>query len=965
MGGGRASRNVRREAPWICAVFCLPQSLAGALGNEELMLSWSTPVQPPNRAPSAAWPTAVRTKQICALLLLVGSAGILSGWLLHIDALLWALPGTGIIRANAAAALLFGSIALIALDPMPVSVLRRCAGSLAGGLVLLVGSVTLLEFVAGIDLGIDQWLVADRFAGTAALIPGRMGMNSSLCLTLLGAALVLTAAGGGRRIRIAHTLTLVASLVALSTLLGHLYGVAAFYRLFASTGMSLHTAAMVLVLAVGVLSLSPNEWMMSRFTSDGPGGQMLRRLVPLSAGAIALMGWLIIGAGPRLGLTEELSVPTFVVLTMVAMTSLAIWTAGVLERVTAVRTEMQEALALRERHYQTLAEAMPQIVFTATAAGRVDYFNQRWYDFTGSDPGESLHEAARRFVHPDDLPGTRAKWRLAVQHALPYEVEHRLRSQSNDYRWHLVRAVPLRDDTRGVMGWMGTATDVDDQKNAESALRASEERFQLAVAATRALLYDWSIAKNRVWRSAGLIDVIGIAPGESEDATEWWLSRMHPEDRADVPRLDEGPLAHETKSTREYRVRDRFDRYVWVRDYGLVVRDERGKAVRMVGSIVNIDQEKQAEVTLREEARRKDEFLATLGHELRNPLAPIVGGIQLLRRLELPSREATDACAMIERHTTHLVRLVEELLDATRVSHGKVTLRRDPLELSTIVSRAVESTRPLFASRGVALDIGTLPPVWVDGDEVRLTQVLTNLLNNGAKFTQRLVRIDVRVTGTEAAMHVIDDGIGIAPAMLPHVFEPFAQVTPALETGVESGLGLGLSLVRELVELHGGTVEARSAGAGQGSAFIVRLPTIAPPVEAPAQAAVPETSGRKQRILLVDDNVDASAALAALLQFEGHDVRVAQDGPSALEAAAIYRPTVILLDIGLPGMDGYEVARRLRASPASADALIVAITGYGHAEAVARSRAAGFDRHMIKPIDPGVLLQTFQSMAAS
>jgi PAS domain S-box-containing protein len=358
--------------------------------------------------------------------------------------------------------------------------------------------------------------------------------------------------------------------------------------------------------------------------------------------------------------------------------------------------------------------------------------------------------------------------------------------------------------------------------------------------------------------------------------------------------------------------------------------------------------------------RRKDEFLAMLSHELRNPLAPIRNALHLISLPGAPAETAARAREVLGRQVQHLVRLVDDLLDVSRVMRGRIELRKEPVELASVVARAVETAQPLIDAAGHQLAV-SLPaePLRVEGDLVRLAQVVANLLNNAAKYTERGGRVTLRVGPADgmAMLSVKDTGIGIAPELLPHVFDLFVQADQSLARS-QGGLGIGLTLVRSLTELHGGSVQARSEGPGRGSEFIIRLPLLsgqtaaAPPPETDGGAAA-RPAGR--RILVVDDNVDAAESLAALLRLTGHEVWTAYDGPAALDAARTRRPDTVLLDIGLPGLSGYDVARRLRTEPGLEQALLVAVTGWGQDEDRRRAREAGFDHHLTKPVEPVAL----------
>jgi PAS domain S-box-containing protein len=363
--------------------------------------------------------------------------------------------------------------------------------------------------------------------------------------------------------------------------------------------------------------------------------------------------------------------------------------------------------------------------------------------------------------------------------------------------------------------------------------------------------------------------------------------------------------------------------------------------------------------------RAKDEFLAMLSHELRNPLSAVRNAI-VSARLDQGRRER--ALDIARRQTEQLARLVDDLLDISRITHGRIVLRNEPLYLTEVIERAVEATRSLIDDRGHTLRV-SLPPddVQVEGDLTRLEQVVVNLLGNSAKYTERGGQIDLVLErdGSAAVLRVRDKGIGIAPDMLGRVFELFAQSQRGLDRS-QGGLGIGLTLVRSLVGLHGGTVEARSDGIGRGSEFVVRLPALAPaaaPLPVARRSADRVDAGRA-RILIVEDNVDAAESLAMLLDLLGHQVRVAHDGLAALELVTKRVPDFMLVDIGLPGMDGYEIARRIRRQPALQHVVLVALTGYGRDEDRVAARAAGFDHHLVKPIEPDALQALFARLRA-
>jgi CheY-like chemotaxis protein/nitrogen-specific signal transduction histidine kinase len=365
--------------------------------------------------------------------------------------------------------------------------------------------------------------------------------------------------------------------------------------------------------------------------------------------------------------------------------------------------------------------------------------------------------------------------------------------------------------------------------------------------------------------------------------------------------------------------------------------------------------------------RRKDEFLAMLSHELRNPLAPISNAVHLLRLQPDERPHQREARTIIERQVGQLTRLVDDLLEVSRITTGRIRLDQQPVAVSGVVERSVETVRSLLEQRGHQLTV-SLPdqPIWLHADPARLDQVVVNLLTNAAKYTDPGGRIWLTVAreGDEAVLRVRDTGVGIDPELLPRIFDLFTQAENSLDRS-QGGLGIGLCLVQRLVEMHGGSVHADST-VGQGSEFVIRLPIAQPAPQAPSPGApTSQAAPRSLRVLVVDDNVDLARSLASLLKASGHDVRTAHDGPRALEAAREFRPNAVLLDIGLPGMNGFEVAQRMRQEPILQNVVLVAMTGYGQETDRQRSQAAGFDHHLLKPADFALVQQVLATVRES
>ncbi|MDQ6620698.1 MAG: ATP-binding protein [Pseudomonadota bacterium] len=384
------------------------------------------------------------------------------------------------------------------------------------------------------------------------------------------------------------------------------------------------------------------------------------------------------------------------------------------------------------------------------------------------------------------------------------------------------------------------------------------------------------------------------------------------------------------------------------------IKDKNGRVVGIVNVVVDITDRKRFEAALHEADRSKNDFLATLAHELRNPLAPVRSALQILRMSGVHTPEAKAALDIADRQMLQMVRLVEDLLDVSRITRNKLQLQRAIVPLQDVVQLGVESSKPAIDSGGQVFRVDVpLVPVYVDVDSARMAQVLSNLLHNAAKFTPAggCITLGASLEGEEAVISVRDTGIGLSEQSIPTIFEMFAQAA-VVANQVRGGLGIGLSLAKRLVEMHGGSVAATSRGPGEGSEFIVRLPTAAAPAAArPEEATAPQNQVQALRLLVVDDNRDAADTLCVLLQMLGHEARVAYDGESALDEAQDYRPDMVLLDIGMPKADGYVVARRIRKQPWGKGTVLVATTGWGQSSDKEQARQAGFNHHLVKPID--------------
>jgi PAS domain S-box-containing protein len=618
--------------------------------------------------------------------------------------------------------------------------------------------------------------------------------------------------------------------------------------------------------------------------------------------------------------------------------------------------------AQTEQRFQTLFEQAPFSVQLLAVDGRTLRVNQAWQELWGARAGDPLFEFVLAEYNVLTDPQLEAKGitphlrrafageavRLPAIRYDPTEI-----GKPGLARWVEATARPIKDEDGRVVEVMLIHEDVTDRLLAERELRASEAQFRTIADAMPQMV--WSTLPdgyhdyyNRQW-----YEFTGMAPGTTDG--EGWNGMFHPDDQVRAWEVWRHCLATGESYEIEYRLRHRSGEYRWVLGRALPVRGEHGEIVRWMGTCTDIHELKRVRDELLATNRRKDDFLAMLAHELRNPLAPISTAAHLLKVASSDPAKVERSADIIERQVRHMTELVDDLLDVSRVTRGLVELERRPVEMKAVLGHAIEQVRPLIEARGHQLTTHTASgDAYVLGDRTRLVQVVSNLLNNAAKYTAPHGALSVSLTVAEQVeVRVADNGMGIDAQLLPHVFELFTQGerTPDRAQG---GLGLGLALVKSLAELHGGTVAAASGGRGQGTAFTLRLPLLqAGTVPAPAPHPRPEAprAARPLRVLVVDDNRDAAETLGMLLESLGHQVRVMHDPARALAAARDAAFDAFVLDIGLPGMDGYALARQLRAHPQGGAARFIALTGYGSAADRQRGAEAGFDHYLVKPAD--------------
>ncbi|HLL73915.1 MAG TPA: PAS domain S-box protein [Pyrinomonadaceae bacterium] len=687
-----------------------------------------------------------------------------------------------------------------------------------------------------------------------------------------------------------------------------------------------------------------------------------------------------------------------------------------------------------EEHYRFLAESIPQIVWTSDADGRPDYYNQRWYEYTGIAPGEVTDFGNSGAVHTEDLAAARGRWAEASAAGATFESELRIRRGSDgSYRWHLARAVPLRDHGGRIVKWFGTSTDIDDRKQAEESQRFLAQASEVLVSsldyeATLARLARLVVPRLADWCSIDMLTEerqirrLAVAhedPAKVEFARE--LEQRYPPSMSDAegvakvirtgepeiyPNVPDELLALVARDSEHLRIL----RELGLRSALVVPLAAQG---RTIGAITLVAAESgrrysQADLPFVEDLahraalaienarlyreaqevnRLKDEFLATLSHELRTPLTAVLGWTRLLGTGQLDAETSRRAMETIERNAQSQVQLIDDILDVSRIIRGKLRLNVRPVELAPVIESAVDSVRPAAEAKGIRLQVVLDRQAGpVSGDPDRLQQVVWNLLSNAIKFTPKDGRVQVLLARVDSQLEVTvsDSGQGIAPEFIPYVFDRFRQADPTT-TRTHGGLGLGLAIVRHLVELHGGSVRAESAGAARGATFRVLLPLLAmhpaepPTSEHPAASASsaaapasgngfhlecpPELAGL--RVLVVEDDADSRELLIAVLSQCEAEVLAVSRAADALDALDSWRPDVLVSDIEMPGEDGYTLIRKVRARPADRGGQIpaAALTAYARSEDRMRALVAGFQIHVPKPVEPAELVTVIASLA--
>lgn len=595
-----------------------------------------------------------------------------------------------------------------------------------------------------------------------------------------------------------------------------------------------------------------------------------------------------------------------------------------------------------------LADALPILAFVSDGGGSYTFTNRPFQSFSDRGPDDLLGEGWVGVLHPDDQARARVTWQNAVTGGTAYEAEYRFRRFDGVYRWHLCRGNAVRDAGGSIVAWVGTCTDVEERQRVDANLQGLLTTLPVGVL----------IAHDRecdlITGNPAAAELLRLPPGsnfsmtarEGERPEHFRILQNGREVRpagSPIRRAARGETVRDEELDIQFADGSTLHTLVSARPLYDAVGELRGS----VGSLMDVSALQRANRAIQAADRRKDEFLAILAHELRNPMASVQTGLDLLRHADL-SAGVRDARDMMQRELRQLTHVVDALLDVSRLKRGELQLQSERLEIDGIVDAALEYTRPVLAGHRLALGRSGAGSLEVDGDRICLTQVFSNLLSNAAQYSDSgtTIGLSIEASDAEVVVRVRDAGIGIAPERMQEIFEMF---TSSGEPRV--GLGIGLAFARELVSLHGGRIDAASGGVGHGSEFAVRLPRHNPSARQPAGNLQEEAAQVLHPVLIVDDHADSADALGTLLSLDGHTVRVAHDGPSALQVLGEFHPRIVLLDLGMPQMNGFDVARHIRRMPGGQQIHLVAVSGWGQERDRDRARKAGIDEHVTKPVE--------------
>jgi PAS domain S-box-containing protein len=925
------------------------------------------------------------------------SAGTLaiSGWALDLPILAdWNLDGIAMQpNAGLTAIVTGGSLLLASLS------FRRCAAAL-GLVVIAIGLTALAQNVFSLPAHfIDDSLLFDRPWGTrGTTVPGRMGVPAAISWILAGSALALL----WRRERTSAAipaLGLVMMSIAGLSLIGYLLGADLLHTLPRATAIAMQTATVVLMLGIGLVALVPERQPMRILVGHTAGSALARQALPVVMIVPVVLGLLAL-RGQRAELYDSsMGIALLVSSLIIALCTVLWW--GV-----AAANSREESQRQSDERFALFMQNLPGLAWIKDSAGRYLYINQAAEDVFGVSR-ELLSGKTDDEIFPD---ATARQFRENDQQALAegrgVQVVETLLHDDGLLHYSIVSKFPIAPHSTREKLLGGIAIDITDRKRAEETVSALlriskrlnstldvDELLDILVqevidlvgtegGAAGLMSPEGMVAKRYFQRGAAVpLDYcwppLHGLPGWLIVHKTSYLTNDASADPQIVPELCEQFGVWSALSTPIMTAQGEVIGFFEIHnkrsgagftpaDQDLLESVSQTAAIAVQNALAYRSLQ-EAQAALKQDDRRKDEFLAVLAHELRNPLAPIRNGLEIVKLGVGDNSVLLETQRAMERQVTHLVRLVDDLLDLSRISRDKLELRSKHIELASVIRQAVETAQPLTDQQQQTIVL-SLPdaPLTLEADPVRLAQVFSNLLNNASKFSPPQSRIVISAAreGSDVLVSVKDAGIGIPPDRIGEVFEMFTQIHRTFEKA-SGGLGIGLTLVRRLVEMHGGTIAAHSAGEGQGSEFVVRLPlsVASPPRPLPPVPDESDVTAAACRVLVVDDNRDAATTLGALLRLAGHAVALGYDGLEACELAQTYRPHVILLDIGLPGMNGYEACRRIRETAAGRKIVMIALTGWGQDYDRRQSSTAGFDEHLVKPVDFEILRSLLAQVA--
>jgi two-component system sensor histidine kinase/response regulator len=884
---------------------------------------------------------------------------VLVGWGLGIEPLTRVFPGLIAMKPNAALAFVLSGLALWSIQE------GRGVSRWAIGLstaVASIGGLTLFEYGAGVNLGIDEILHLPGPPNQVAFFPVRMHPTTAFDFLALGLASILLAAD--RHHRTAQGLALLAAAVAGSTLIGYLYGVRVFVGLAVYHQMALHTTIGMLVLSAGLLLARPRRGLMVAITADGPSGLMARRLLPVAILTPIVVNGLMILASEA-GLFEGRYATAIRVTVLIAIFVACIWRiAGSLYRMDQERRRVDSERIEGERRSRFLADSMPQIVWTARPDGFLDYHNRRWYDFTGMTVEQVRQQGWGPVLHPDDLRRCEARWDLAVRTGEKYEIEYRFRRADGAFRWHLGRAEPMRDDCGRIVQWVGTGTDIHDQKT------TGERRYRSLVEATAAIVWNTSPtgefdSEQPAWASF---------TGQDFEQSRGWgrLGAMHPDDREKTTLAWSKAIADRSVYEVNHRLRRRDGEYRHMLARAVPLLDEDGAIREWIGVHTDIDDQERtheamraAKVAAEAATRAKGEFLANMSHEIRTPMNGVLGMTELALATDLTPRQR-EYLGLVKQSADALLTVIDDILDFSKIEAGKLTLEPIPFPVRDLVTDTLRALALKAHDKGLELACLIAPdvPESVIGDPGRLRQVLMNLVGNAIKFTEGgevVVTVEPDLADDAAGVlrfSVADSGIGIPPEKRGSIFAPFEQADGST-TRKYGGTGLGLTISARLIELMDGRIWVEE-NPGGGSVFRFTARLVGDPEGWAAPLAASPVLLDGLRVLIVDDNRTNRMILEDVLSQWGCRPLAVDSGPEALRALGRAADRgepypLVMLDMMMPGMDGCELARRVRADPRHAATRMLMLTSGGPDDS-GRARELGIGGWLAKPVRQSELL---------